>query len=146
MLRRKEEGYRDIFPAWLDMEKYVYRAVFYTAVPFVMGIICRILDSIVDTVVVILRRTVYRDKALSYELPEGNWLTHHIGNGIEKMHRIYCAAAKKNYEPKNYEHKLAIKMTDFAENFRIIERSLSFGLFMFCVGLGLTMIYLLLEN
>ena len=54
--------------------------------------------------------------------------------------------ARKEYEPKHYEHKLAIKSTDIFENFRIIERSLSFGLFMFCVGLGLTMIYLLVVN
>lgn len=146
-MNKKEEGYRDIFPAWLNLEKYVYRAVFYTAVPFVLGIISRILDSIVDTVVVILRKTVYRDRALPYELPEGNRVTHHIGYTMERVRLLYYAVMRKEgYEPKNYEHKLAMKGTDIFENFRIIERSLSFGLFMFCVGLGLTMIYLLMVN
>lgn len=143
----KEEGYHEIFPAWLNMEKYVYRAVFYTAVPFVLGIIARILDSIVDTAVVILRKTVYSDRALPYELPEGNRVTHRIGYTMERVRLLYYAVMRKEgYEPKNYEHKLAMKGTDFFENFRIIERSLSFGLFMFCVGLGLTMIYLLMVN
>lgn len=146
MLRKKEEGYRGIYPAWLDMEKYVYRAVFYTAVPFVLGIISRILDSIVDTIVVILRKTVYRDRELPHELPEGNRFTHRIGCSIEQIRKLYCIIMKKDYKPKNYEHKLAIKSTDLFENFCIIERSLSFGLFMFCVGLGLTMIYLLMVN
>lgn len=146
MLHKKEQGYHDIFPRWISMEKYLYRAVFYRAVPFVLGIISRILDSIVDTLVVILRRTVYSDRALPYELPEGNRVTHRIGYSMERLRMLYCVLAKKEYEPKNYEHKLAIKNTDFFENFRIIERSLSFGLFMFCVGLGLTMIYLLLVN
>lgn len=146
-LNKKEEGYRDIFPAWLNLEKYVYRAVFYTAVPFVLGIISRILDSIVDTIVVILRKTVYRDRALPYELPEGNRVTHRIGYTMERVRLLYYAVMRKEgYEPKNYEHKLAMKGTDIFENFRIIERSLSFGLFMFCVGLGLTMIYLLMVN
>lgn len=146
-MNKKEEGYRDIFPAWLNLEKYVYRAVFYTAVPFVLGIISRILDSIVDTVVVILRKTVYRDRALPYELPEGNRVTHRIGYTMERVRLLYYAVMRKEgYEPKNYEHKLAMKGTDIFENFRIIERSLSFGLFMFCVGLGLTMIYLLMVN
>jgi len=141
------EGYHDIFPAWLDMEKYVYRAVFYRAVPFVLGIFSRILDSAVDTVVVLLRRSVYRDRALPYELPEGNRVTHRIGYSMERMRRIYYAVMRKDgYESKNYEHKLAMKGTDIFENFRIIERSLSFGLFMFCVGLGLTLIYLLVVN
>lgn len=144
---RKAEGYHDIFPAWIDMEKYVYRAVFYTAVPFVLGIISRILDSIVDTAVVLLRKTLYRDRPLPYELPEGNRVTHRIGSGMERVRLLYYAIMQKEgYEPKNYEHKLAMKGTDLFENLRIIERSLSFGLFMFCVGLGLTMIYLLLVN
>lgn len=144
---KKEEGYRDLFPSWLNLEKYVYRAVFYTAVPFVLGIISRILDSIVDTGVVILRKTVYSDRALPYELPEGNRVTHRIGYTMERVRLLYYAVMRKEgYEPKNYEHKLAMKGTDIFENFRIIERSLSFGLFMFCVGLGLTMIYLLMVN
>ncbi len=146
MLRRKDEGYQEVFPAWFNMEKYLYRAVFYTALPFVLGIISRILDSIVDIFVVLLRRTVYCDRALPYELPEGNRVTHRIGCTLERIRMIYCVIARKEYEPKHYEHRLAIKSTDFFENFRIIERSLSFGLFMFCVGLGLTMIYLLMVN
>lgn len=146
MLRKKEAGYRDIFPVWLDMEKYVYRAVFYTAIPAVLGIISRILDSIVDTFVVFLRKTVYCDRKLPYELPEGNFVTHSIGRGMEIGNRLYCKISKKEYKPKEYEHKLALKNTDFFENLRIIERSLSFGLLMFCLGLGLTMIYLLVVN
>lgn len=140
------KGYRDIFPSWLNMEKYVYRAVLYTAVPFILGIISRILDSIVDILVVILRKTVYSDRALPYELPEGNRVTHRIGMTMERVRLVYCAVMRKEYTPKNYAHKLAIKEIDVFENFRIIERSLSFGLFMFCVGLGLTMIYLLVVN
>ncbi len=140
------KGYRDIFPSWLNMEKYVYRAVLYTAVPFVLGIISRILDSIVDILVVILRKTVYSDRELPYELPEGNRVTHRIGVTMERVRLVYCAVMRKEYTPKNYAHKLAIKEIDVFENFRIIERSLSFGLFMFCVGLGLTMIYLLVVN
>ena len=146
-VKNKEGVYRDVFPSWLNLEKYVYRAVFYTAVPFVLGIISRILDSIVDTAVVILRKTVYSDRALPYELPEGNRVTHRIGYTMERVRLLYYAVMRKEgYEPKNYEHKLAMKGTDIFENLRIIERSLSFGLFMFCVGLGLTMMYLLMVN
>jgi len=65
---------------------------------------------------------------------------------MERVRLVYCAVMRKEYTPKNYAHKLAIKEIDVFENFRIIERSLSFGLFMFCVGLGLTMIYLLVVN
>ncbi len=146
MLRRKNEGYHEIFPAWLDLEKYVYRDIFYRFFAFLLGIIARILDSIVDSIVVFLRKTVYKDRPLPYTLPEGNRMTHLLGKGMENVYRIYCAARKKEYRAKRYEHKLALRSMDLFENMRIIERSLSFGLFMFCVGLGLTMIYLLLVN
>ena len=146
MLRKKGEGYREIFPSWLDMEKYVYRDVFYRFFAFLLGIIARILDSTVDIAVVFLRKTVYRDKALPYALSEGNRVTHLLGRSMECARRFYCAVTKKEYKARNYEHKLALKSMDLFENLRIIERSLSFGLFMFCVGLGLTMIYLLLVN
>jgi hydrogenase-4 component B len=146
MLHKKEVGYREIYPKWLDMEKYIYRAVFYTAVPFVLGIISRILDSVVDIVVVFLRHTVYCDRELPYELPEGNHLGHDIGRSMERIYKLYCGIVKKEYKPKNYEHKIAIIGEDLFENMMIIERSLSFGLFMFCVGLGLTLMYLLMVN
>lgn len=142
-----EKGYRELFPTWMNLEKYVYRAVFYTAVPFVLGIIARILDSILDVVVVLLRKTVYRERALPYELPEGNYITHSIGLSMERVRLIYYVVMRKEgYTPKNYAHKFALKRIELFENFHIIERSLSFGLFMFCVGLILTMIYLLVVN
>lgn len=146
MLRKTEMGYVDPFPKWMNMEKYVYRALFYKAVPFILGIISRILDSIVDTIVVILRKTVYSDRALPYELPEGNYVIHKLGITMERINMLYCVLAKKEYKPKNYEHRMALKNTEIFEDAKIIERSLSFGLFMFCLGLALTMIYLLMVN
>lgn len=146
MLGRKDRAYRELFPKWLDMERYVYRAVFYRFIPFVLGIISRILDSIADMSVVILRKTLLRDRPLPYELPEGNPVTHLIGKNMELASKAYCAAAKKEYKEGGYEHKLALKSMDIFENMRIIEGSLSFGFFMFCVGLLLTMLYLLAVN
>ncbi len=114
--------------------------------PFVLGVLSRILDSLVDTIVIVLKKTVYRERKLPYELPEGNDITHKLGQSMENLNKLSCIIKKKKYEPKGYEHKLALMNVDFVENLRIIERSLSFGLFMFCVGLGLTMIYLLIVN
>lgn len=146
ILRNGKRGYADMFPKWMDMERFVYKAFLYKALTFALCIISRILDSIVDIFIVFLRKTVYRERAIPYELPEGNYFTHKIGGFMEKVYEMYCGFTKKEYIKKNYEHKAALKNTDAFESFRIIERSLSFGLFMFCVGLGLTMIYLLVVN
>lgn len=146
VFNKKERHYRDIFPRWLDIEGYVYRALFYRTIPFLLGIISRILDSLMDSVVLLLRKTVYRERALPYELPEGNRITHGVGVAMENTRRLYYVLRRKDYEPKDYEHQLALKNMDFFESLRIVERSLSFGLLMFCVGLMLTMVYLLVVN
>lgn len=151
MLRREDHSskcrtYRDLWPVWLDMEKYIYRAVIYRAIPFVICVFSRILDSITDWLVVFLRNTVYKERPIPHEWPEGNWMTRLIGNSMEHGQKIYCIFKGKKYEKQQYTHKAALKEAELVEDMRIIERSLSFGLFMFCVGLGLTMIYLLVIN
>ena len=44
-----------------------------------------------------------------------------------------------------YEHKLAMMHDDLQENGTIIGRSLSFGLFLACLGLLLTLLYILID-
>lgn len=143
LLMVKDDTYRSIWPNWLSMEKYLYRAVFYRAIPFIVCVLARILDSILDWIVVLLRRTVYCDRRIPHELTEGNIITHEVGVFMEFAHKLSSRARHKKYEEGSYEHKAALRSEDIIENLRIIERSLSFGLFMFCMGLGLTMIYLL---
>lgn len=151
MLRRQDSSkkyktYCDPWPVWLDMEKYIYRAVFYKAIPFVICVFSRILDSITDWLVILLRRTVYKERPLPHEWPEGNWMTRLFGALMEHGQKIYCIFKGKKYEKQQYAHKAALQQAELVEDMRIIERSLSFGLFMFCVGLGLTMMYLLIIN
>ncbi|MGN0403320.1 MAG: complex I subunit 5 family protein [Acetatifactor sp.] len=145
-LLKKEEGHRiyvNAWPTWLNLENLLYRPLLLKILPTVCGILCRIPDSIVDGIVVMLRKTVYRDSPLPYEKPEGNTLTTAIGgvaNAWEELgNRTWN---KKNPRTVNYKHLLALKNAEFKENNRIIARSLSFGLFLAGIGLGLTLIYL----
>lgn len=146
MRHTKGKNYRTIIPYWLDMERYIYRDLFYRFVPLVLGIISRILDSLLDWIVVLLRKTVYADRSLPYELPEGNRVIHNLGRLATNVNAAYCKITHKQPKQKNYEHKLALKTEEIVEDLKIIERSLSFGLYMFCVGLALTLIYLLVVN
>lgn len=146
MLRKKQVGYMELWPAWLNTEKYIYRKICYQAIPFLLGILSRVLDSLLDGCVVVLRKTVFRDKKLPHELTEGDSFTHMIGKTMEVIHNMYCKLSHKPCEEVQYEHKVALKEEDFVENLKIIERSLSFGLFMFCLGLSLTLLYLFLAN
>lgn len=146
MKHTKAGNYRTIIPKWMNMEKYVYRNLLYHFVPVVLGIFSRVLDSLLDWIVVFLRKTVYTDRALPYELPEGNRVTHWLGCFATKVNILYSRIRRKEPNHIHYEHKIALKKDEMVEDLKIIERSLSFGLYMFCVGLALTLIYLLAVN
>lgn len=147
MLMRKEGSVRiyvNRLPRWLDLENMIYRPVLLRALPFVGGVFCRVLDSAVDSAVVLLRKTVYRDSRLPGELEEGTALTHAAGrimNGLQKLGNR--SIRRKRPGTVDYEHKYAMLYTELSEDGRIIARSLSFGLLLFCVGLLLTVVYLL---
>ena len=148
LLMRQERDvrvYADRWPSWLDLENVLYRPVLLTALPFVCGVFCRVLDSAVDGVVVFLRKTVYRDSKLPQELEEGTVLTHAAGVMAGGLQDFVNRNFRKKH-PKNvdYEHKFALIYEELTEDSRIIARSLSFGLLLFCVGLLLTVIYLLI--
>ena len=72
----KDGKYVNRWYRYFDLENYVYRPILLKALPFLFGVICRVLYSFVDAVVVSLRKTIFRDSKLPQELPEGTPLTH----------------------------------------------------------------------
>lgn len=142
-LMKKEEddkSYVNLWPEWIDLENLIYRPVLTKALPFVLGVLARILDSLVDWFVVLLRKTIYRDSPLPEELPEGNKITYFLGSVAD----FVCGKRrKKGAEQKSYTHILAMKNEAVRENMFIVSRSMSFGLMLFCIGLLLTVTYLL---
>lgn len=139
--------YVNRLPHWMDLEELLYRPVLLKILPFTFQIICRLLDSLIDTIVVVLRQTLFRDSKLPQELPQGTPLTHMcacIATWFQKLanHTIH----KKNPKNQDYEHKFALLQEEFSENSMMISRSMSFGLLLFCVGLILTVAYLFIKD
>ena len=107
----------------------------------------RFLDSLVDTIVVVLRKTVYRDEKLPHERPEGNVFTHLAAFTASFFERLCnLLLRRKNPKKEDYEHKLALVHEEWRENNMMITRSMSFGLLLFCVGLILTVAYLFIKD
>lgn len=135
---------------FMDIEDYIYRPVIMKFLPFVFGVICRFLDSIVDFIVVLLRKTIYKDSKLPEELEEGNVLTHIIGSILNKIQDIrnIIVSRKKGMSPsfEDYEHKSVMVYEKIDESIKIITRSMSFGLIIFCIGLLLTVAYILIAR
>lgn len=147
LMKQTKTGRRYInaWPAWLDMEELIYRPLLLGFLPFVSRIVCRILDSFPDTLVVVLRKTVYKDSPLPYELPEGNSFTAAAGRLLNFMQKMKNRLRRLDgSEDKDYVHILAVKSAELKESNMIIQRSLSFGLLLFCIGLCLTLIYIII--
>lgn len=143
-LLMRDNAYVDKWPKWLDMEHLLYRPLLLGVLPVLCGIICRIFDSAVDIAVVALRKTLYRDSPLPYERREGNALTEFLGRAMNAFQEVRNRLwGRKKQTHKEFVHLTAAGVEDFRESFMIIQRSLSFGLLMFGIGLMLTLIYIL---
>lgn len=137
--------YKNGWPKWLDLEELFYRPLLLRVFPFIARVICRILDSLVDGLILILRKTIYRDRKIPHELAEGSEFTHVVGvvlDWIRHKKRRILRQPEPEYET-SYEHRLAVQREKIMETNAIIQRSLSYGLLLFYVGLVFTLIYLL---
>ncbi len=140
----KEGSYVDRLPGWLDLEDGVYRPLL-KLLELVLAVPLRFLDGLTDGIVVFLRKTILCDSPIPHELEEGTYLTHVAGSAADRLKKLLEPLdAREPKEEASVEHRLALFMTRLNENNHIIGRSLSFGLLMFCTGLLLTLIYLLL--
>lgn len=144
----KKDGvfeYKDCWPKWLDVEELLYRPLLLGILPFLARVFCRILDSLADGVILLLRKSIYRDRKIPHELAEGSEFTHVAGAALDVLRRLKRKIFRQP-EPEHeisYEHKLAVQREKIMETNAIIQRSLSFGLLLFYVGLVFTLIYLL---
>ena len=170
MIRHDEIGntvYVNRWPKVLDLEDYLYRPVLLKVLPSVCGGVCFVLDhavdflakilpiagsveasffdTLVDTIVVFLRKTIYKDSPQPQELLEGNALTYRLGSFVNRIVGILNKTAwRERPNEKDYTHQYALAYTSFKENTSLIGRSLSYGLILFCLGLLATLVYLLL--
>lgn len=141
----KKGEYVNRWPGYLDLEDYFYRPLLLTVLPVFSVTICRVFDRLVDTIVVVLRKTVFKDSKLPEEPEEGNEITHAVGSAADSfIHKLNQSVWSYQPHAENKEHKLAMKYQELSENNTIIGRSLSFGLLLVCVGLILVLVYLLL--
>lgn len=146
MTRKNADGVKAYVDRWspkLDLENAFYRPLI-TVLCVICGFFCRVLDSLVDAIVVCLRKTVYRDKPLPFELTEGTMFTYHMGNFLNTVEDFMEKKFPK-WKHKHHEfvHELAMIDLEWRENKVVLSRTLSFGLLLFCIGFILTAVYLL---
>lgn len=150
MMSDDKSRYADLWPEWLDLENAVYRPVILKAIPFVMTVVCRFLDTMTDSFIYGLRKTVFKDSKEQEELAEGTRLTYGLGviagHIARFVRRIRKARGRSTGKPVNYVHKFAMDYESYKVSRTLIFRSMSFGLMLFCLGLVLTVVYIFVTH
>lgn len=151
-MKEREDGeqlYVNRLPAWADLENGVYRPVLLKVIPAVLGFVCRIADTLTDGILIVLRKTVFRESPIPCEREEGTAFTDMAGSVGDFFHRLLNRTIRRKH-PKtlahSYRHIIALKREELHENNVLIARSLSFGLLLFCAGFLFTVIYLLFRT
>lgn len=148
-LMRKENGkkyYVNRLPQWFDLENLLYRPLLTRVLPFVLAFLCRIFDKITDGIILLIQRTLLREVRAKEPLPYGNKMTHCIGvflDGVVKM--LNHTIRRRRPIRVSLEKRTAQKYEEFITTTRLFEKSVSYGLLMFCIGLFVTLLYLLLS-
>ena len=172
-LMKRENGvnatrdYVDRWPAWLDLEELVYRPVIQTLLPAVCGavcraadryllstmvavllavsaVVCRAMDCLGDSLIRLARKTTHRQRDGSRREQGGDRIAVVLGRTIDRLgslERLAPGRSQRRREsviPGLMKAEEEVKRTG-----RLVEESFSFGLMLFCIGLCLTLGYLL---
>ncbi|MBE5778360.1 MAG: NADH dehydrogenase [Clostridiales bacterium] len=109
------------------------------AVPLFRGLgrtFARACDGLMDSTAWLARKTVLSPKKESQPVPVGNRLTYALGTAADRLRGV-------KEDGVSYVSEFAALYEEFAKDRRKVTRSMSFGLMLFCLGLLVTLIYLL---
>lgn len=138
---KKEAGkevYADLWPVWLDLENLVYRPFFEHGLLFIGSVLGRACDSAVDGIVVLLRRTFYKDAVIPYRTGSFPKLETVLGTILDKGESYL----KRQEEAMSHRWSIRRRRLAHQESRDMIRFSLSYGLSLSGIGLIFVLIYL----
>ncbi len=164
---QRENTYLDRWPRWMDMEKLVYRPllsgmatvaggvctvldrlyVVRAALRTLMGVsafVCRLCDRLMDSVLVFFRSTTHKSRTEKHVYLIGTRFSRTVGRILDNFTRVLNRTILKK---QPIEYSFVVTFSEWEEAMRktsrLISASLSFGLILAAIGLGLTLVYLL---
>ncbi len=140
-MKKMEDGtkrYLNLWPEWLDMENLIYRPLFQYILPFIGVFVCRVGDSLLDTIVVLLRKTVYKDRKIHYHTGHLPGLDTIVGGLLDWATR----KTRRDAEEMRYRTWLRTRALERAENRLVLQASLSYGLLI--AGIAMIFIFVFL--
>ncbi len=136
--------YRDIYPAWLDLEALIYAPVFTRLLPFIGAFFSRLLDRLMDSFSILMMKTVLRPGGRSH-IKNDHPFAYAVGRLADGIFYVIHVKIRKKppISRTSYADLFTVGSTEFSRTTRLILYSVSFGLLMFSFGLIATLIYIL---
>ena len=161
--------YLDLWPKWLDLEELIYRPVLQKAAVTVAGTVCslvdrlyavkellkglfglaaflsRFCDYLMDNILVFFRSTTHRNRTEQHVYLIGSKVSRTLGMVLDYFVKNIWnrTIGRKNPVERSFVVTFAEWEEMFRRTNRLISVSLSFGLMLAAIGLGLTLVYLL---
>ncbi len=132
--------YLDVWPKWLDLENLVYRPVILTILPAIGQFVSRVADSLTDSVVVLLRKTIFRDAKVVYKTGTMPRLDAGVSALMDKGEAFF----KWQDEKDTYRRRARERSLEREESRRATQYSISYGLMLTGLGLVIVLLYLLI--
>lgn len=147
LLRKKTEAgvtYHNGLPVWCDLERALYRPLLLKVLPCIGTFISRILDWVADSMVLVMRRTIYRDNNREEKPVYANRFLDGLGEFLNMLRNAWNKTLGKRH-PIETNYVVAFAKIKKRSSIRaeLISKSVSFGLFMFAIGFCLTIAYLI---
>ena len=164
----KQDGVRvyvNRWPQWLDLEELLYRPliaaltaiggafahacdVLYQPVKSALitagTLLARLCDEGVDGVILLLRRTVLRAARPLRQPPVGTRFTYALGSVLDFFVDLLNRTFYRRRPIKTrFVYVLAAGRKEMDEDSHVLGRTISFGLILFCIGLFLTLFYVM---
>lgn len=131
--------YLNLWPEWLDMENLIYRPLIQYILPFIGVFVCRIADSLVDTIVVVLRKTIYKDRKIPYRTGKLPGMDTVVGGFLDWA----IVRMRRQDETMRYRRWLRERAMEREENRQVMQASLSYGLLIAGIAMVFVFIFLL---
>ena len=139
-----EKGtYPERWPQWLDLENSVYRPLIGLLIQVGYGF-AWVVNALGDGLAMAVRRLFLPQLMPKRPIPVGNRATYAVGQTMDRAASFWGRlTGRKTGGKTHYESLLAAGQHEAATEFKRFTRSISFGLFMFCMGLIATLVFLL---
>ena len=163
--KKGSRSYPERWPKWLDLEDLIYRPVLrlliavgygvalvldrlmdgvIVALRAVGGLLARVADGLCDGLILGVRRIFLPPLSARQPVPVGNRFTYAFGRFCDGTSAFITRLFHlKRPSCTRYESVFAAAMEEAGLQFKRLTRSISFGLIMFCLGLFVTLAYLL---